>query len=346
IRMLSGLLAGHRFNSRISGDQSLNKRPMRRIIDPLSLMGAKIEARDGNFPPLTIFGDQLHGIRYESPVASAQVKTCVLLAGLLAGGETVFLEPVLSRNHTELMLNEFGVRLLCSGDGPREIRVQGGSPLSPVQYTVPGDLSSAAFFIAAAAMDSRSRLVLENVGLNPTRAAFLDVVTGFGARIETANVTLAHGEQVGDIKITGGGLRAAPSGGMIRGQIIPNIIDEIPILAVLATQVEGRTEVRDAAELRIKESDRIRAVAAGIRALGGTIEEFDDGFAITGPQHLTGGSVDAHGDHRIAMAFSIAGLAAHGTTHIIGAECASVSFPEFYALLSDATPEGTVEYIS
>ena len=341
IRMLTGLLAGQRFTSEIDGDASLRRRPMARIIEPLSLMGARIDARERTFAPLTVHGQKLNPIDYASPVASAQVKTCVLFAGLLADGLTTFSEPALSRNHTELMLKEFGAHFELDSAGGT-LSVDGLHELKAVDYYVPGDLSSAAFFIAAATILTDSEAMIPNVSLNPTRTAFIDVLNELGARIETTNVREQHYEMVGDLIVSGMQLRSAGRGATLSGRIIPNIIDEIPILAVAATQVEGRVEIRDAGELRIKESDRIRTVVDGIRALGGEIEEFADGFAVNGPQRLSGGVVETSGDHRIAMAFAIAGLAAKGTTEISDADCASISFPEFYESLTRLTAPGTV----
>jgi 3-phosphoshikimate 1-carboxyvinyltransferase len=353
IRMLSGLLAAQRFTSRIDGDASLRRRPMERIVEPLNLMGAQVEATDGNFPPLTIHGQDLKAINYASSVASAQVKTCVLLAGLLAEGHTNFSEPALSRNHTELMLEELGASIETVGDiagrdacAPRTVSVEGRHELNPLDYRVPGDISSAAFFVAAATILPGSKLLIKNVNLNPTRTGFLDVLAQLGARIERPSVREQHRELVGDLVVSSHQLTAEGRGMILSGAIIPNILDEIPMLAVVATQVEGRIEVRDARELRIKESDRIRTVAQGIRALGGEIEEKEDGFSISGPQRLIGGRVNSAGDHRIAMAFSIAGLIADGTTEITEADCASVSFPEFYESLTMLTsPDGAVQTI-
>jgi 3-phosphoshikimate 1-carboxyvinyltransferase len=343
IRMLSGLLAGQRFTSEIDGDESVRRRPMARIIEPLTLMGASVHARDGNLAPLRISGARLHPIHYTSRISSAQVKTCVLLAGLYAEGSTTFSEPAPSRNHTELMLREFGARLESSnGSHAAELSVEGGVELKRVDYQVPGDVSSAAFFIAAATVLPDSELVIKSVNLNPTRTAFIEVLNRLGASIIAENVGVAHGEPVGDIRVSSRALKAESGGIPLAGDVIPNIIDEIPILAVAATQVEGRLEVRDARELRIKESDRLQTVADGIRAMGGKIEEFEDGFAVTGPQRLVGGRVETAGDHRIAMAFTIAGLIASGVTEIIGSECAAVSFPEFYELVAAVTGEGTL----
>ena len=341
IRMLSGLLAGQQFSSEVTGDASLRRRPMARIIEPLGLMGARIEGTGGNFAPLTIHGHKLHSISYKSPVASAQVKTCVLFAGLLAEGCTVLSEPAPSRNHSELMLKEFGA-LVDASPSSGVVSIEGLQELRPVDYHVPGDVSSAAFFIAAASILPDSEVVLRDVNLNPSRTAFIDVLRDLEASIQIQNLREQHGELRGDLVVSSSTLVSGGQGTLLAGEIIPNIIDEIPILAVVATQVEGRVEVRDARELRIKESDRIRTVANGIRSLGGQIEEFEDGFAVTGPQRLTGGRVETAGDHRIAMAFAIAGLVAEGTTEIVDADCASVSFPEFFESLAKLTGPETV----
>ena len=340
IRMLSGILAGQRLTSEITGDASIRRRPMARIITPLGLMGAHIEATSANFAPLTIHGRELRAINYLSPVASAQVKTCVLFAGLLADGRTTFSEPVPSRNHTELMLRVFGVNVDASSGG---VSLEGLHELTPLVYDIPGDVSSASFFLAAASILPDSQLAIRHVNLNPTRTAFVDVLRELGATVRTENLREQHGELTGDIVVSSGQLRSERRGTLLSGAIIPNIIDEIPILAVVATQVEGRVEVRDARELRIKESDRIRTVADGIRSLGGEIDEFEDGFAITGPQRLRGGRVETSGDHRIAMAFAIAGLIAGGTTEIVDAACAGVSFPGFFESLGALAGPNTVE---
>jgi 3-phosphoshikimate 1-carboxyvinyltransferase len=342
IRMLSGILAGQRFTSITDGDQSLGRRPLRRIIEPLTLMGAQVRAREGNYTPLEIEGGALKAINYASQVASAQVKTCVLFAGLFADGRTIFTEPAPSRIHTELMLEEFGAKFEIDHTSG-SMSITGGSELTAVEYRVPGDVSSAAFFLAAAAMLPDSQLELHDVNFNPSRIAFLNVLNRLGASIQINNLRIAHREVVADLHVTSSQLKSESKGTVLSGDIIPNIIDEIPILAVVATQVEGRIEVRGARELRIKESDRIQTVVAGIRALGGEIEEFEDGFAICGPQNLTAGRIETEGDHRIAMAFSIAALIADGTTEIVDADCAGVSFPEFYQLLRSLTSEGHIE---
>jgi 3-phosphoshikimate 1-carboxyvinyltransferase len=273
------------------------------------------------------------------------VKTCILFAGLYADGRTTFTEPARTRNHTELMLREFGARIENGHSASDSITIEGGQELTPVDYQVPGDISSAAFLIAAAAVLARSRIVIRDVNLNPSRSAYLDVLNALGARIETRNVSQKHGEVIGDIHVVSGPLESDRPVMTLMGESVPNIIDEVPILAVIGTQVRGRIEVRDAVELRIKESDRIRTIVDGVRALGGEIEEFEDGFAIEGPQRLTGGRVETAGDHRIAMAFSIAGLIAEGTTEIVDADCAAVSFPEFYDLLNTLSGGGHVTWL-
>ena len=337
MRMISGILAGQPFATVIDGDASLRRRPMRRIIEPLTLMGAQVTARDENYAPLRIEGGALRALDYTSRVASAQVKTCVLLAGLYADGRTTFREPSLSRNHTELMLEEFGARLSREADGT--LAIEGGAELRAVDYCVPGDVSSAAFFIAGASALAGSQVTFAGVNLNQTRTGFLDVLKHLGAHVTFSNVRTESGEPVGDLQVTSSQLRTNADGLLLDGDIIANLIDEIPILAVLATQVEGRVEVRGARELRIKESDRIQTVVAGIRALGGAIDEFEDGFAISGPQSLSGARIETEGDHRIAMAFAIAGLMAEGETEIIDADCAAVSFPEFYDILESLAGE-------
>jgi len=340
IRMLAGVLAAQRFTSVIDGDQSLRSRPMARIIEPLTRMGAIIHSRERSRPPLTIHGHRLSPITYTSPVASAQVKSCILLAGLFGEGTTSVTEPAQSRNHTELMLPEFGANVRICG---LTTEVDGPAALRSTSYNVPGDVSSAAFFAAAGAMQPDSDLTIRGVNLNPTRTGFLDVLESLGARIERTRVREQHGELVGDLQIRGGGLRAPKGGTLIGGSLIPGLIDELPILAVVATRTEGRIEVRDARELRVKESDRIAAITRCLRSLGGRVEELEDGFAIEGPQQLRGAPVESCGDHRIAMAACIAGLAADGTTTISDGDCASVSFPEFYNVVKSVVSGGAVE---
>lgn len=343
IRMLAGLLAGQRFTSVVDGDPSLRRRPMRRIIEPLGLMGCRIDAVEGMFAPLKITGSRLSAISYRSPIASAQVKSSVLFAGLFADEKTTFIEPARSRNHSELMLREMRASISWRDkDGASVVEIRGGNELTPISYRVPGDISSAAFFIAAGSIVPGSSLILAGVGLNPTRTAFIDVLKKLGADIRTENERVEHGEAVGDVVVCHSPLAAKGGSMELRGPLIPNVIDELPILALVATQTEGSLVVREARELRVKESDRVRTVVEAIRSLGGRIEEYEDGFAITGPQKLSGGRVDSRGDHRIAMAFSIAGLVSGGVTEIVNADAAAVSFPEFYDLLAAVTPEGTL----
>ncbi len=328
IRMLSGLLAGCPFTSRLSGDESLSRRPMQRIMAPLEQMGAKLSARDGKFPPLTIQGlSPLHPIDYASPVASAQVKSCVLLAGLMADGKTTVREPAATRDHTEVALREFGVDV---GRGKGWASVTGPARLEARDLAVPGDLSSAAFFMVAAAIRPGSSLVLREVGLNPTRASLIEFLAGVGVEIKILEMQVRHGEPVGDLLVRGGALK----GGVIEGALAAALIDEIPVLSILGAVSEQGLTVRDAAELRVKETDRIETVASNLRALGIEIETAQDGFHIRGKQTFHGGTVASHGDHRIAMAFAVAALAATDAVTILEAEAASVSFPEFWDTLA------------
>ena len=331
IRMLSGILAGQNFTTEITGDESIQRRPMKRVIDPLSLMGARIEARESNFAPVQISGGNLKAIEYTPPVASAQVKSCVLLAGLFADGKTTVVEKTPTRNHTEVMLREVGAAIETSTDGER-ISVTGRQRLKPLgEYTVAGDLSSAAFFIVAALIAPDAEIRLRHIGVNPSRTALIDVLKQIGGQIEVENQRLAHGEPVADFLIRSSKLRGDLE---LSGAVIANLIDEIPILAVAATQLEGALTIRDARELRVKESDRIRSIVNNLRLMGIEVEEFDDGLRLKGRQQLSGASVESFGDHRIAMAFAVAGLIAEGETEIVGAEAASVSLPEFYQLLA------------
>ncbi len=333
IRMLSGILAGQNFTTEITGDESIQRRPMKRIIDPLRLLGAKIEAREDNFAPIKISGGNLKAIEYRSPVASAQVKSCVLLAGLFADGKTTVIEKTPTRNHTEVMMRETGaaIELETTAEGER-ISVTGGKPLKALgDYTVAGDLSSAAFFIVAALISPDAEIRLRHIGVNPSRTALIDVLKQMGGQIEVVNQRLAHGEPVADFIIRSSKL----SGDLeLSGNVIANLIDEIPILAVAATQLEGTLTIHDARELRVKESDRIRAIVDNLRLMGIEVEEFEDGLRLRGKQTLNGARVESYGDHRIAMAFAVAGLIAKGETEISGAEAASVSLPEFYNLLA------------
>jgi len=327
IRMLSGILAGQPFRSRIFGDESLSRRPMRRIMTPLAEMGARIKAREDQFPPLEIEGGPLRAIDYVMPVASAQVKTCVLLAGLFAEGRTSVTEPSRSRDHTEIALREFGAELTVEG---RRISVAARPKLEARELVVPADLSSAAFFLVAALLVPGSRLSIRGVGLNPTRSALLDFLGGMGAKIRVPELESVNGELIGEIEVEYAPLR----GGTIAGALTAALIDEIPALAVLGAATEEGLTVRDAQELRIKETDRIRTVVENLRRMGVEAEEAADGMHIPGRQKFRGARIDSFGDHRIAMAFAVAGLAAAGETVIEEAEAASVSFPEFWDTLA------------
>lgn len=334
IRLLSGILAGQNFTSKIAGDDSLNKRPMKRILTPLREMGAQISARDENFAPLEIRGGKLRGIHYQMPIASAQVKSTVLLAGLFAEGETSVTEPARTRDHTELALEEFGVPIERHGRTIR-IHANGERKLTGRKIEVPGDLSSAVFFIAAASLFPESSLHIQAVGLNPTRTAILDVLARMGASIQMLSLRSAQGEIIGDLAVKGAQLK----GGVIEGAEIPLVIDELPMLAALGPFTEEGIEIRDAAELRVKESDRIAALAENLRRMGAQVEERPDGLKVSGrgAGKLHGAEIEPHGDHRIAMAFAVAALAATSPTTIRDAECAGVSYPTFYDDLARVT---------
>jgi 3-phosphoshikimate 1-carboxyvinyltransferase len=345
MRLLAGVLAGQDFDAVMTGDESLCSRPMRRIAEPLSAMGARVETIDGH-PPLKIFGGStLLGTEHVLPIASAQIKSCIMLAGLNAGGETVVEEPVLTRDHTERMLRKFGVEVRAEPAPPRGRRysIFGTDDLYACRYTVPGDVSAAAFFVVAASCLAGSNIVLPGVGLNPTRTDSLAVLTRLGARIsgdwnlsESIDRTGPDGEPAGELRVKSGfgasGSEGSERANVISGDSIPKLIDEIPILAVLGTQIAGGIEVRDASELRVKESDRIAAVVENLRSMNADIEEFDDGFRVR-RSPLRAARISAFGDHRIAMAFAIAGLLADGETEIDGADCAAVSFPAFFEVL-------------
>ena len=334
MRMLAGPLSAQPFFSRLIGDESLSGRPMRRIMDPLARMGAHLEARDRQYPPLTIHGTAhqapLQAIDYTLPVASAQVKTCILFAGLFAEGETTVREPVRSRDHTEIALREFGAQIETR---QRVITLQGKPELTGRELLVPADLSSAAFFLVAASLRPGSDLFLRGVGLNPSRTALLDFLLAAGARLEVVNLEQSNGEMIGDIHVR----HAAVQGGTIAGDVAAALIDEIPVLAVLGAASEKGLTIRDAAELRVKETDRIATVAENLRRLGVSVEEFPDGLHIPGRQTFRAAQFDSFGDHRIAMAFAVAALHADGPCEISGAEAASVSFPSFYDLLAQAS---------
>jgi 3-phosphoshikimate 1-carboxyvinyltransferase len=332
MRLMAGILAGQPFESILTGDESLRRRPMGRIIDPLSKMGAEVASTGGTAPITLRGGGRLNGIRYEPPVASAQVKSCTLLAGLYANGTTTVVEPVPTRDHTERMLRGFGVDVEVNNN---EISVSGDAKLTGVEISVPGDISSAAFFMVAAACLPGSSLTLRRVGINPTRAALIDVLRNFGGNIEIVNRDHAAGEPVADIVVAGGLGNPQPDCNILRGNVIANLIDELPVLAILGSQLHDGLEVRDARELRVKESDRIRSVVINLRKMGADVEEFDDGFRIN-RSRLKGAVIDSFGDHRIAMAFAVAGILATGETEIKDAECAAVSYPDFYEELRRA----------
>lgn len=326
MRMLSGILAGHEFQSRLHGDGSLSRRPMARIIAPLRQMGADIHGSENERPPLTIRGGGLHAVEYQMPVASAQVKSAVLFAGLFASGETAVEEPVRTRDHSEQALRAFGADLSRSRN---RVVISGGQKLHAIEGMVPGDISSAAFFLCAAALFPDSNLVIEDLLLNPTRAALLDVLRALGARISVINLEQQHGELVGTVKLEYGALKGTTVSG---GQSVA-LIDELPVLAAIAPYTQDGIEIRDAQELRVKESDRIALVARNLRAMGANCEELTDGLLIPGNQKLHGAEIDSGGDHRIAMAFAVAALRAEGDTMIHGAEAARISFPEFFEML-------------
>ena len=326
IRMLSGLLAAQPFSSRIFGDESLSRRPMERIMRPLAEMGAVIEARDGKFPPLAIHGGKLKAIDYSLPVPSAQVKTCVLFGGLYADGVTTVREPIRSRDHSEIALREFGAEIE-SGKG--FLSIHGRPTLTGRELNVPGDLSSAAFFLTAALLVPGSKIAIQNVGLNPTRSALLDFLLSIGAPVRVTRIESSGGELVGDIEVE----HAPVRGGVIEKGMTAALIDEIPVLAVLGAFSQNGLEVRDAQELRVKETDRIATIAENLGRMGVKVETSADGLRVPGQQKFRGAQLDSFGDHRIAMAFAIAALAADGDSEIEHAEAASVSFPSFWETL-------------
>lgn len=326
LRMLAGVLAGRPFRSTLTGDESLRRRPVERVAAPLRAMGAKLETTDGK-PPLTIDGGGLRAVSWELPVASAQVKTAILLAGLQADGVTTVREPAPSRDHSERLLPAFGARVE-TGEG--RVSIQPQAALTPVDLDAPGDVSSAAFFVVAALILPDSCVRIDGVSLNPQRTAFLDVLRAMGGDVETC-VVIPSPEPVGWIEARSSRL----NGTEIAGDVVPSLIDEIPALAVAGALADGELRVSGAAELRVKESDRIRAMVEGLGGLGAAIEERPDGFVVRGGRPLHGAAVRSHGDHRIAMALSIAALTAAGETEIDDAQCVSVSFPEFYAFLDE-----------
>ena len=324
VRLLSGILAGQNFTSRITGDASIQKRPMKRIIEPLSQMGASVSSVNGNgCAPLEIHGSSLHGIHYHTPVASAQVKSCILLAGMYGQNATSVTEPALSRDHTERMLRFMGASL--SSDG-RTVSIQPEPRLKGKKIRIPGDISSAAYFIAAGLLVPNSEILLKNVGINPTRSGMLNVCRDMGADLTLLNEDTSGPEPVADLLVKSSSLH----GTVIEGDLIPALIDELPILAVLAAFAQGTTTIRDAAELKVKESDRIASVSENLRRMGADVTPTEDGMILHGGKPLHGATIETGLDHRIAMSFSIAALAAEGDTKIPDADCVSISYPEFY----------------
>jgi len=328
MRLLAGVLAGQSFASTLTGDRSLRRRPMRRVIDPLTRMGAEIRARESEFAPLEIRGGKLQPIDYTLPVASAQLKSAILLAGLYTEGETWIEEPVRTRDHLEIALREFGAEVHHRNQA---VGVRGGARLAGRGLVVPGDLSSAVFFLAAGLILPDSELVIHNVGLNPTRTAVLDFLISMGAPVRLVSVQMREGELVGDVAVR----HALLSGGTISGAAVAQMIDELPMLAALGPYTEQGIEIRGAQELRVKESDRIAALAENLRKMGAQVEEFPDGLRVAGRSagRLHGAAIEPRGDHRIAMAFAIAALGAEGETTIRDAGCVAVSFPEFFPIL-------------
>src|SRR3984885_43745 len=327
MRMLSGLIAPHPHTFTLTGDHSLTRRPMERIRKPLSLMGAKIDLVEGH-APITIHGTPLHAIDFDTPIPSAQVKTAVLFAGLQANGTTSLTESIRTRDHSEHALKAFGARLHRDSE---KLSIPGGQKLRAIDATIPGDLSSAAFFLCAALLFPDSNLILDSIGMNPTRASLLDVITALGGKIKVLNVEEHHGELIGTIQVNGPA--NGPRGMHIGGPLSAQIIDELPVLAAIAPYTTNGITIRDAKELRVKESDRIALVAKNLKAMGAIFTEHEDGLEIPGNQRLRGAEIDSGSDHRIAMAFAIAALRATGATEIHGAEAAAISFPEFFPYL-------------
>ena len=326
MRMLSGILAGQRFNSELVGDESLSQRPMARIVAPLEEMGAKIAANNGGRPPLRITGTRLKALDYKMPVASAQVKSALLFAGLYAEGETRVEEPVRTRDHGELALRAFGAEVLQHGN---QARIAGGQKLRAIEAEIPGDLSTAAFYLCAAALFPGSRLLISSLLMNPTRARLLDLLILMGVGISVAELEDKHGELVGAVEVDGRDLRGAT----IANADTAALIDEIPVLAAIAPYTATGIEIRNAGELRVKESDRIRSIVTNLRAMGAEVEELEDGLKIPGGQTLHGAEIDSFGDHRIAMAFAVAALRAEGETTIHRADAAVISCPGFFTAL-------------
>jgi len=327
MRLISGILAGSPFYSVITGDSSLRSRPMKRIAEPLRLMGAQIYGRKGDLAPLTILGGGLKPVHYQTPVASAQVKSCVLLAGLFTDGETVITEPAESRDHTERMLRAFGAVVTSHG---LTRKIMGRPKLMGHTITVPGDISSASYFLVAAMLCRDSEIVLRNVGVNPTRNGILEALKAMGGQISLKNCREESGEPVADLHIQSSQLKGRDFG----GDLIVRMIDEVPLLAVAATQADGETRIRDAAELRVKETDRIAATVSELRKLGAQVEELDDGMVIAGGDRLKGGQCESHSDHRMAMSLAVAGLISESETTIHDVSCINTSFPGFWRILS------------
>ena len=331
MRMLSGIVAGQKFASEMVGDESLSRRPMERVIAPLSAMGARIGSQGGK-PPLSVSGTALKAIDYKMPVASAQVKSCLLFAGLLAEGETRVEETVRTRDHGEVALRAFGAQVARRGIGQgNEVRIRGGQRLRGITARIPGDISSAAFFLCAAGLFPRSQLILPGLLMNPTRARLVDVLMQMGLRVSVMQLEEIHGEMVGSLQVEG----ATLTGTTIAGSDSAALIDEIPVLAAIAPYTAQGIEVRDARELRVKESDRIASIATNLRLMGAQVEEREDGLKIPGGQSLHGAELDSFGDHRIAMAFAVAALRASGETLIHGAESAAISYPAFFQTLEE-----------
>lgn len=327
IRLITGLLSGQSFFSVVTGDQYLRKRPMKRVVEPLSRMGARISGRSGGtLAPLAINGGSLKGIDYQSPVSSAQIKSSLMLAGLYADGATTISEPSLSRDHSERMFRLFGASLVINGNG---VTVNGGVELTSQEVTVPGDISSAAFFMVAALITPNSELLIKNVGVNPSRTGVIDILQEMGGDIQLLDRREVSGEPVADILVRSSRLK----GIAISGGVVPRAIDEFPVVCVAAARAEGVTTIRDAKELRVKETDRITAMADNLRKLGVTIAEVEDGMDITGSEQLLGGTIDSCGDHRIAMSFSVAALVASGAITVTDIACVATSFPTFFPLL-------------
>lgn len=325
VRLLSGILAGQNFATKIIGDESLSKRPMKRIIEPLEKMGAKIKSNNG-YLPIEIEGGNLKPINYESKISSAQVKSCILFAGLYANGITSFTEPEKSRDHTERMLKSFGAKIEVNKN---TVSIKGIAKLHSSDVFIPGDISSAAFFMVATTIVKNSELKIKNVGVNPTRTGIIDVLKRMGAKIEIENKREIAGELIANIVVKSAALKSTN----IERSEIPLLIDEIPIIAVAATQAEGITKITGAKELRVKETDRLKAISSELKKMGADIQELEDGLIIKGPTKLKGAKVDSYKDHRIAMSLAIASLVAEGSMEIKNRDCVNISFPKFFEIL-------------